>query len=129
VLVIYGKVLEIVGQAINQLSGEWREEIPPLTIFSVSGGNGEPSRGVDGFLKRYLTKSTSENLIQNTRSAMNGYRHNWWLVIETRSIGRVFVHKCADSRDTSRVHASLQRNGLTFPFDFNPPLFSMAADN
>jgi len=70
VLVIYGKVLEIVGQALNQLSEEWQEEIPPLTILAVSEGKGEPSSGVDGFLQRYVTKSTSENLTSNNRSAM-----------------------------------------------------------
>lgn len=71
VLVIYGKVLEIVGQALNQLSEEWQDEIPPLTILAVSEGkNGEPSSGVDGFLQRYATKSTSENLTSNNRSAM-----------------------------------------------------------
>lgn len=70
VLVIYGKVLEIVGQALNQLSEEWQDEIPPLTILAVSEGKGEPSSGVDGFLQRYVTKSTSENLTSNNRSAM-----------------------------------------------------------
>jgi len=50
VLVIYGKILEVVGQALNQLSEEWQEEIPPLTILAVSEGKGEPSSGVDGFL-------------------------------------------------------------------------------
>jgi len=70
VLVVYGKVLELVGQALNELSEEWQEEIPPLTILAVSEGKGEPSSGVDGFLQRYVTKSTSENLTPNNRSAM-----------------------------------------------------------
>ncbi len=70
VVVSYGKVLEVVGQALNELSQEWKEEIPPLTILIVNGQNGEPSYGVDGFLKRYVTISSSENLTPHNRSAM-----------------------------------------------------------
>ena len=70
IVVGYGKVLEIVGQALNQLSQEWEEEIPPLTILVVNGDNGKPSYGVDGFLKRYVTKNIAKNLTPNNRSAM-----------------------------------------------------------
>lgn len=66
----YGKVLEIVGQALNELSQEWNEEIPPLTILIVNVDSGMPSPGVDGFLRRYVSKSIEDKLTPHNRTAM-----------------------------------------------------------
>lgn len=70
IVVIYGRVLEIIGRSINLLSEEWNEEIPPLTILIVNKDKDEPSNGVDPFLSRYVSKSSSGKLTQNNRQAM-----------------------------------------------------------
>lgn len=70
VLAVYGRVLEIIGRSLNQLSLEWQEEIPPLTILIFNKNSGNPSAGVNDFLKRYLSKSGGERLTNNNRRAM-----------------------------------------------------------
>lgn len=70
VVVGYGRVLEIIGRSLIQLSQEWQEEIPPLTILIFNKNSGNPSPGVNDFLKRYLSKSGSERLTNNNRRAM-----------------------------------------------------------
>ena len=71
VVVSYGKVLGKVGEMLNQLSTEWQEEIPPLTILITNKNSGLPSLGVDGFLQRYVAKSTQQQLTSNNRTAMS----------------------------------------------------------
>lgn len=70
VVVGYGRVLEIIGRSLIHLSQEWQEEIPPLTILIFNKNSGNPSPGVNDFLKRYLSKSGGERLTNNNRRAM-----------------------------------------------------------
>lgn len=70
VVVGYGRVLEIIGQSLNQLSKEWGEEIPPITILIINKNTGEPSPGVNPFLQRYVSRSSSDRLTDNNRRAM-----------------------------------------------------------
>lgn len=69
-VVVYGRVLEIIGRSLNQLSQELSEEIPPITILVVNKNTGEPSPGVNPFLQRYISKNMSERLTANNRRAM-----------------------------------------------------------
>lgn len=68
VVVSYGKVLGKIGELLNQLSSEWQEEIPPLTVLITNKNSGLPSHGVDDFLQRYITKCTNECLTEQNRS-------------------------------------------------------------
>lgn len=67
---IYNNVLEKVGRSLNLLSSEWEEEIPPITVLIVNGDTNLPSEGVDGFLGRYVSKSTTDHLTESNRVAM-----------------------------------------------------------
>jgi len=79
---IYGRVLEIVGSSLNQLSAEWGTEIPPLIILVVNKNSGEPSPGVNQFLQRYVSKSGAEKvsihnrrvMIERATNAVHNYR-------------------------------------------------------
>ena len=66
----YGKVLEIVGGSLNLLSAEWGTEIPPLTIVVLNKDSGEPGSGVDNFLRRYVARSSAEQVTPNNRREM-----------------------------------------------------------
>lgn len=70
VVVGYGRVLEIIGRSLNQMSQEWYEEIPPLTILIVNGETGQPGEGVDPFLERYVSTSMREQLTVTNRLSM-----------------------------------------------------------
>lgn len=70
IVAIYGKVLEKVGQSIIQLSQEWHEDIPPLTILVVNTNSEKPGPGVDDFLQRYVAISMHEQLTKHNRTAM-----------------------------------------------------------
>jgi len=70
ILVVYGKILDVIGIALNRLSDEWREEIPPLTTLAISKTSGLPSSGVDVYLERYNSTSTHKKLTVYNRAAM-----------------------------------------------------------
>jgi hypothetical protein len=50
-----------------------------------------------------------------------GYSHNRWLVIESRSIWRVFFHMCADSHDVAESMQAFREAGLHSPSIFPSP--------
>jgi hypothetical protein len=66
----YRFVLRKIGESLNQLSDRWHEEIPPLTALIINKGTGEPSRGVDDFLERYVSRRLGTDLTAHNRSVM-----------------------------------------------------------
>ena len=45
IVVSYGRVLRKIGQLLNMLSTEWREEVPPLTLLVFNRHRDKPGAG------------------------------------------------------------------------------------
>lgn len=77
-------------------------------VMGIGFGFSRISSGTAGMLFFVYAALNGFTLSTVLLAFSTGYSHNRWLVIETRSIGRVFVRICADSHDVGRVYASLQ---------------------
>jgi hypothetical protein len=62
--------LRIIGRSLEQLSQEWGEHVPPLTLLVISKNAGEASLGVDPFLEHYVDKTLHQNLTAENRAAL-----------------------------------------------------------
>ena len=63
-------VLRVIGRSLEQLSLEWGELVPPLTLLVISKNAGEASIGVDPFLEHYVDKTLHQDLTPENRAAL-----------------------------------------------------------
>lgn len=67
---VYGWPAGKIGHAINMLSAEWGEEIPPLNAIVVRESDGLPGHGANSFLERYLKPHVRRKLTEANRDAL-----------------------------------------------------------
>lgn len=69
-LTVYGWPAGKIGRAINMLSAEWGEEIPPLNALVVRAETQLPGHGANSFIERYLKAHVRRKLTNANRDKL-----------------------------------------------------------
>lgn len=69
-LTVYGWPAGKIGHAIDMLSAEWGEVIPPLNAIVVKAETGLPGHGANSFIERYLKPRVRRKLTDANRDAL-----------------------------------------------------------
>jgi hypothetical protein len=69
-MTVYGWPAGRIGHAINMLSDEWGQDIPPLNAIVVNAQTKLPGHGANSFIKRYLNQHAQRRLTDTNRDAL-----------------------------------------------------------
>ncbi len=69
-MTVYGWPAGKIGHAINMLSDEWGEDVPPLNAIVVNAQTKLPGHGANSFIKRYLNRHAQRRLTDANRDAL-----------------------------------------------------------
>lgn len=68
---LYGKPAGKIGHAIERLSAEWSEDIPPINAILVRSDKRHlPGSGANSFISRYLANTAEKTLTEANRDAL-----------------------------------------------------------
>lgn len=69
-MTVYGWPAGKIGHAINLLSDEWGEDVPPLNAIVVNAQTKLPGHGANSFIKRYLNRHAQRRLTDANRDTL-----------------------------------------------------------